>query len=133
MSDGYLRNRHFYQDVAGTGTVDSGDTEVSLVPTLGSVDGNLQTIFVQRGTLTVLNAGDPGTTWTLGDDQSAFITEDYAVGPDDARSYAFDFGAQGRALTEGAAFIVTCSAAGATGLISFEAYRKLTGVGAAQP
>ncbi len=130
MSDGYLRQRQFYEDISGTLTVDSQDTDPVAVPLNTSRDALFQTIFVQRGTITILSPGVPGTTWTLGDDQAGFITQDYPVGVDDPVEIPFDFGAIGRPITEGAAFIIATSAPGAGGLMSFEGYRKLTGVGA---
>lgn len=130
MSDRYSRLRQSYEDISGSVAVDITDTEPVVVPVNGSSNGLQQTIFVQRGTMTVQNSGAPGTTWTLADSEGAAVSEDYPVDADNPASIAFDFGATGRPLTEGAAFQLVCSAPGAGGLVTFEGYRKLTGVGA---
>ena len=131
MSDGYLRQREFFENISGSVAVDISDTEPVLVPAnLANSNGLQQTIFIQRAVITIQTPGAPGTTWTLGDDQAVFITPDYPVDADSPNEVTLDYTAIGRPLTEGASFILSCSQAGAGGIISWSGYRKLTGIGA---
>jgi len=116
--------RNFYGDLGGSQAVavGTGDT------TLATCKTN-HTVFVQRLHLQV-TTGSSGKTWSIEDSNGVSIT-----GPipcDTApMSIELDYGPIGIALSAGYNLVLNVSAAGAIGLVTWDAYQKLTTVAAA--
>ena len=123
MSDGYSKYLTFYQDVSGNLAVGTGDV------TLVTVRNVSHSLFLQKAHVQVTGAS-AGKTWQLTDSTGAELTGPFDVGTDGSH-WDMDFGPEGRQLTEGANLVFDVSASGATGIVSWEAYQKLTAVVAA--
>lgn len=128
MSDAYRRLREFNEDISGTALVDTADTEVIQV-----VAKPLETIYIQRVIADVTEPGPTGTDWQLTDDSGTaimspiFVDGTGQVG-DNPQHQRRDFGATGRPLMEGGALVLLTDP-GASGLVTWEGYRKLTNTG----
>jgi len=124
MSDGYVRLRRFFEDISGTVAMDSttGDT-------VAKAGRPLDTIYVQRIVASIVSAGVAGSVWRITDTDGSILLSDLPA--DEAKEIERDLGATGRACKEGEGLVITADPPGATGLISWDGYRKRTGVGAA--
>lgn len=116
MSDGYRRNRVWYQDESGgfQVTVLTGTTTLA-------VHRDTNTIYVQRVHVQITSG--LGVTWSVqGSDGLVIIATIDAskVGPQD-----FDFGAWGVPLTVATDLVLVPSAGGAAGSITWDAYQRL--------
>lgn len=122
MGEPYRRARTFYQDISGTFNVLAGSTTTTLV-TCGKPTKD--TIYIQKIHVEV-TAGSATKTWTF---QDSAGTPVLLVPSIDASAIAhsdFDFGPNGIPLTQGTNLVLSISAAGAGGWISWEGYEKLT-------
>ena len=124
MSDGYEKFRTFYQDFSGNQVVGTGTGDT----TLKSVRNTSHTIFVQKVHVQVTGAS-AGKTWQLTDSASPVreVTGPFPTDTDGSH-YDMDFGPEGVPLTEGKDLLLDVSAAGAAGIVTWEAYQKLTSV-----
>lgn len=125
MSNPYRRFTTFYQDASGSAPVavlESGNN------TLVTAKNANTTIFIQKIHIQVIT-GNAGSTWGFEDSTDVEVTGDVSVatGP---QHIDYDFGPEGVPLTQGANFILEVTNAGATGVVSWEAYQKLTAVAA---
>ena len=107
----------------------SGATAVSTTNTADGVitDGGY-TIWVQRVHIHV-TAGMMGTTWNIQDSTGASITGNVSTTPSptaDPIAAEYDFGPEGVALTAGANLVFVPSSGGAAGVITWDAYQKLS-------
>lgn len=125
MSD-YDRLRKYFQDISGSLAVVAATTSTVLAS--GTTK---DTIYVQKVLVQVTGAS-PGKTWQL--DDSASPARQLA-GPwptdTDGSNYVLDFGADGLACTEGKDLVLTISAPGASGNVTWQGYRKQTSTRAA--
>jgi len=124
MLDGYRRNLTFYQDVSGN-RVDVGGADVTLV----TVRNAFHSLFLQKAHIQITGAS-ANKTWQLKDSSGIELTGPFATDTDGSH-FDMDFGPNGVQLTEGSNLVLDVSAAGATGIISWEAYQKLTAAVAA--
>lgn len=123
MADGYEQLQRFFENISGTVAIDSTTTTVT--PLTGRT---LDTICLQRLIVGIVSAGSPNTKWTVTDTNGSVITANFSA--DTEGSVSRDLSAQGRALKEGEGLQIVCDP-GASGLVTWEGYRKRTGVGAA--
>ena len=123
MSDGYSKYLTFYQDVSGSLAIGSADV------TLVTVRNVSHSLFLQKAHVQVTGAS-AGKTWQLKDSGGQELTGPFDAGTDGSH-WDMDFGPAGLQLTEGANLVFDVSASGATGVVSWEAYQKLTAVVAA--
>lgn len=122
MSGGdYTRYRKIYQDMSG-GLLDAGGADA----TLASARNTSHTIFLQKAHIQITGAS-AGKTWQLTDSGGSQLTGPFPTDTDGSH-YDMDFGPVGIALTAGANLVLDVSAAGATGIVTWEAYQKLTAV-----
>lgn len=124
MSDAYLRQREFYQDISGSLIVSTAAVTQDLI-----ADKASETIFLQKAHVHITGAS--AKTWDLKDKAGTPIE---LAGPFDGTNdgvhYDQDFGARGVPLTEGKGLQLVISAAGAAGIVTWEGYRKRTAGGA---
>lgn len=121
MSDAYLRNRQFYEDISGSTVLTTASTATALAQvTARSQD---HAIFMQKVHIRV-TTGNSGKTWTLLDTAGTPRPVTGAVPCDAVGSFEIDFGADGYQLTAGKNLALTISAAGAAGVVSWEGYTK---------
>lgn len=123
--DPYGQLRKFHQDISGQLTVAAGTDDATLVALRA-----LHTIYIQKYHVQI-TTGSGAITWNLKDGDGLTVSGllSAAVAP---VSFERDFGARGFALGEGKAFLLDVSAAGAVGVITWEGYKALTGVGSPQ-
>ncbi len=125
MSEAYLQRRRFFEDISGTVTIDPLATDTVL-----KAGKALDTIYLQVVKISLVTAGQMGSIWRISDTNGAVVLSDIpveAVG----EIAPYDLGATGRALGEGEGLILTAEPPGAVGLVTWDGYRKRTGVGAA--
>ncbi len=121
MSDGYRRQRTQYQDISGGLQVGA----FTATTTLASPRTVAQAIYVQKVHLN-LTGVLISATWTIQDSTGVVI-----VGPLPVSTIAgavpseYDFGAFGIALTVGASLQFVPSTPGATGVVTWEGYRRV--------
>ena len=120
------RYLEIYEDVSGTQVFGTGTGDTTLV----TVKAN-HTIYVQRYSVQA-TTGSSGKTWSFEDSASTPISIsgslDMATSP---ANYEKFYGAEGVALTEAKNLVLNVSAAGAAGIVTWQAYQKLTVVAAA--
>lgn len=124
----YERQRQINEDVSGDLNVAAatGDT------TLKTVRNTKTTIFVQKIHIQI-TTGSAGKTWSIEDSAGSPITLTGNLPVDTAPlSYTIDFGPAGKDLTEATNLVLNVSAAGAVGIVTWEAYQRLTGIGTIQ-
>ena len=126
MSLDYQGYRRFYQDVSNSLNVTGSTDDTTLV----TVKTN-HTIFVQKVHVQVTGAS-AGKTWQITDSAATPIQ---IMGPfvtdTDGSHFDMDFGAKGTPLTEGKNLLLDVSVTGASGIVTWEGYQKLTAVAAA--
>lgn len=141
MSDGYRRNRTENMNVSGGYAV---SLLTSGVVTLQAPPGDAvrvlrNSIFLQCVYATVTNAlaGGVWSVQSTGDSPTIYATipTDAVIaknvpnyGPVPAQSFKFDFGPVGIALPVGTSLTLSISGGGASGIVTWEAYAKLTAV-----
>lgn len=120
----FYRNQQLYGYDAGTLNVAAGTTTT----TLRTCKNQYHTIFVQRIHVEITTAS-AGKTWTIKDSNGTPLVVSGPYDTDTApTSIDIEFGEQGRGLTQGKDLVLTISAAGAVGSVTWEAYQKLTAV-----
>lgn len=125
MSDAYLRKREFYESVVADKTATAGaDPSGQLV-----ADKLLHTLFVQLITASITT--DAAQSWTFRDRNGTPVPVAVVKVSPGLGMVRFDFGAEGKAMTEEKGLDLLASAAGLAGVIHVEGYRKLTKVAAA--
>ena len=122
MSDAYLRQREFFQNISGSLSVATATDDTTLVTNGRSSD----TIFIQKIHVQV-TAVSSSKTWTFKDSAGTPVLTAAAIDAGTLGHTDMDFGADGVPLTEGKNFLLDVSAAGAAGQITWEGYQKLTG------
>lgn len=120
MSDGYQKYLTFYQDVSGNRAIGAADV------TLVTVRNASHSLFLQKAHVQV-TAASAGKTWQLTDSTGLELTGPFDASTDGSH-WDMDFGPEGFQLTEGANLLFDVSASGATGIVTWEAYQKLTAV-----
>jgi len=123
MSD-YRQRRKLYKDVSGSTVLLATDDLSSTARSLAALAAKYS-IYVQRIIVDVIT--DNAATLTFSDDAGtpvkiAGTKASPGIGP-----ITFDFGIEGRKLTEGQAFILKNSAAGLAADITWLAYMRPTG------
>lgn len=129
MSDPYRRYTSFYQDASDARRILAADTGVI---TLAANPNANDTIFVQKIhiEITTVNAG--GELWTFQDSNGTPVAVAPAISTAAIAHFDFDFGPKGVPLTQAKTFDINITVAtGAVGWVTWEAYRKRTGVAAA--
>ena len=145
MSDGYRKQRNIFGNDGGsllvttlTGTTTLLAAKPASVPKspLDASDGGY-TIWVQRVHLHI-STGSAGVTWQVTDSGSGVsltgvvstvsvtttVGQDTSVPTEDPIQAEYDFGPEGVAITGNLVF--TASGTGASGVITWDAYQKLT-------
>ena len=120
MPGDYERYRQIFQNASGNLAIGSADA------TLKTVRNVSHSLFLQKAHIQVTGAS-AGKTWQLKDSGGLELTGPFATDTDGSH-FDMDFGPEGVQLTEGTNLVFDVSAAGATGLVSWEAYQKLTAV-----
>lgn len=119
----YNRNQIRYTDISGSTVLAAGDNlSVTARELVEGVAG--WTIFIQKITVNIVT--DAAQSLTLGDDAGtpvviAGVKASPGVGP-----IPFDFGPEGRALTEDQSFQLKNSAAGLAADITWSGYMRQT-------
>ena len=123
MADGYAQLRTFFQDISGSVSMDSVTADVTPI-----APKPLETIFIQRLSVDVTAASaSVGAQWVVSDTNATPLTAPFLA--DAVGSTPRDFLAVGRALKEGEGLKITADL-GAIGIVTWQGYRKLTGIGA---
>jgi hypothetical protein len=122
MSEPYHRRRTFYQDISSKLFVAAATTTSTLV-----TGKTPDTIYIQKIHIEV-TAGSAGKTWSIQDNNGAAVTIIPPVDVSAVAHYDFDAGPEGIPITEGKNLVLTISAAGAAGWVSWEGYSKRTAV-----
>lgn len=122
MADGYERLREIHENISGSVSIDS--TTTTQTPWS---ERAFYTIFIQSVSADIVSAGAASTKWRITDTNGSVVMAD--IPADVEGPVVRDLLALGRALKEGEGLVVECDA-GASGIVSWEGYRKLTGVGA---
>ena len=98
---------------------------------VGGADVTLKTarkagfsIFLQRAHVQI-TAASAGKTWEIKDSTGVELTGPFPTDTDGSH-YDMDFGPEGVQLTEGSNLVLDVSAAGATGVVTWEAYQRQT-------
>lgn len=118
-------HRTRFQDVSGSTVLASGDNLSSTARVL--VTGATgYTVYVQQIAVNVLT--DNAATLTFQDDASTPVVIAGTKASPGVGPILFDFGEEGRALTEAKDFELKNSAAGLVADITWKAYKKPTGV-----
>ena len=80
---------------------------------------------------TVMGAGVAGSTWTVTDTNGTVLMADLSADVEGELA-PVDLGANGRGLKEGEGLLISVDpSSGSSGIVTWEGYRKRTGVGAA--
>ncbi len=144
MSDGYRKQRNIFGNYGGSllvtpfvGTTTLVTAKPVSVPKspLDASDGGY-TIWVQRVHLHI-SSGSAGVTWQVQDSGGTSLTgvistvsvtttvgQDTSVPTQDPIQAEYDFGPEGIAITGNLVF--TASGTGATGVVTWDAYQKLS-------
>ena len=126
MADGYHRNRTVFEDISDSVSIDALTSTVTPVAAKAR-----ETIFVQRVMATVMGAGVAGSTWTVTDTNGTVLMADLSADVEGELA-PVDLGANGRGLKEGEGLLISVDpSSGSSGIVTWEGYRKRTGVGAA--
>ncbi len=124
MSD-YRRPRKLYQDISGSTVLAAGDNLSATARTLVALKAGFS-IYIQRIIVNVITDNAATLTFTDSAGTPVVIAGTKAspgIGP-----ILFEFGPEGRALTEGKSFLLKNSAAGLAADVHWEGYMKPTGV-----
>lgn len=147
MSDGYRKQRSIYGNYSGsllvTPFVGPTATLVVVKPASNPIspkdasDGGY-TIMVQRVHMHI-SGGQTGLTWQVQDSNGNSLTgpvsttsntttvgQDTSIPTQDPIQAEYDFGPEGIALSAGANLQFVASGTGATGLVTWDAYQRLT-------
>lgn len=140
MSDGYRKQRNTYGNYSGALLVTpfiGASTLVPAKPAGSSLEGSGWTIRVQRLHVQISTPGAPGTTWEIKDSAGNSLTgaisavsstttvgQGTSIPTQGPIQGEFDFGPEGVAITGNLLFVP--SGTGASGVISWDAYQKLT-------
>lgn len=127
MSEPYRRLTSFYQNISGTLNVAAATTTTTLVT--GRTDLN-ETIFLQKVHVEI-TTGSSGKTWTFQDSNGTPVVLVPSIATDSVAHFDFDFGPNGIPCTQGKNLVLSISAAGAVGWVSWEGYQKRTAIAAA--
>ena len=119
----YGHYTRWYTNISGDVTITAATDDTALVA--GKTNW---TLYVQKAHVQVTGAS-AGKTWQLTDTDGAELTGPFPTDTDGSH-YEADFGPKGVALTEGKGLNLDVSAAGASGRVSWEGYRRLTAVAA---
>mgnify|MGYP001348774668 CR=1 FL=1 len=125
MSEPYNRKRTFYQDVSGSRNILAADTTLTLQASKTSDTIFLQKLHIE---ITTLSAAK---TWTFQDSAASPILLVPVIATDAIAHFDFDFGPNGIPLTVAKDLVLSISAAGAGGWVTWEAYLKRTAIAAA--
>lgn len=131
MSEAYRRQRTTFGDYSGALLVTplTGTTTLVSPKVAGStLEGTGWTIYVQKIHIRV-TAGQAATTWSVQDGAGVSLTGSLsaAAAPStDTNGAEFDLGPVGIPLTAASALTFVPSAQGAAGIVSWEAYQRLT-------
>ncbi len=123
MSDGYRRQRDIFGNFGGSLLVTPFIGSTTLVTPRNST----YTIYLQRVHLHAAS-GVAGVTWTIKDSLGNALTGDVPTTPSPSTAIVaeYDFGPEGVALGPGASLLFVASSPGASGVITWDAYQKLT-------
>lgn len=116
------RNRSLFRDVSGSTVLAAADDLSSTARTLVALAAKY-TIYVQRIIVNVIT--DNAATLTFQDTGTPVVIAKTKASPG-LGPIIFEFGEEGRALTEGKAFTLKNSAAGLAADITWEGYIKPT-------
>lgn len=125
MGEPYRRKRTFYQDISGSLLVAAAATTSTLV----TVRNGNNTLYVQRVHIEVTTTG--AFTWSFQDSAGTPIPIVPSVSTAAVAHFDFDFGPEGVPCTVGKNLVLSISAAGAAGWVTWEGYSKLTASGVA--
>lgn len=126
MGEPYRRYRTFYQDASGALNVTAAMTGAQTLFTVKTAD----TLYLQKVHFEV-TTGVASKTWTIQDSNGTPVVFVPAVDASAVAHFDFDFGPNGVPATEAKNLVLSISAAGSVGWVSWEAYVKRTGVVAA--
>lgn len=120
MGEPYRRKRTFYQDISGSLFVAAAATTSTLV-----TDRNANnTLYIQKVHIEITTTG--AFTWTLQDSAGSPVPIIPAVSTAAVAHFDFDYGPEGVPCTVGKNLVLSISAAGAAGWVTWEGYQKLT-------
>ena len=125
MSEPYRRKVTFYQNISGALNVAAATTTTTLVTGKTS-----DTIFIQKLHFEI-TTGSAAKTWTIQDSNGTPVVIVPSVDASAVAHFDFDFGPEGVPLTEAKNLVLSISAAGAVGWVTWEGYSKRTAVVAA--
>ncbi len=123
MSD-YRQRRKQFQDISGGTVLAAVDDLSSTARTLKALAAKY-TVYVQRIIVNVIT--DNAATLTFQDDAGTPVVIAKTKASPGIGPITFDFGDEGRPLTEGKTFTLKNSAAGLAADITWEGYMKPTG------
>lgn len=118
-------HRRMFQDISGS-TVLAATDDLSVTARVLKAGKAGYTIYVQSITVNVIT--DNAATQTFQDDAGTPVVIAKTKASPGIGPINFDFGEEGRALTEGKDFELKNSAAGLAADISWQGYMRLTGV-----
>lgn len=121
MSDAYRRNRTFHRDISGSLTVAAATGDTTLV----TVRNANTTIYVQQVIVYITTDAAQSMSFEDTADTPVVVCK-VTTSPGVDTRWAFDFGPDGRPLTEGKNFNLNVSAAGLAGHVEWYGYSKLT-------
>jgi hypothetical protein len=127
MSEGYLRQRRFYEDRSKDSFLAATDTGKADIATVRNAS---HTLYIQR--IVYVPSTVSATALTIQDDAGTPLVIGL-IPASQATPYVIEFGPTGRALTEGKNLDITAAGAGPAGTIHVEAYNKLTAAAVTAP
>lgn len=120
----YVQLRRENQNISGNLRTTAATTTTTLVTNTRTTTDQ---IFIQRIHIEITTGA--AQTWTLGDSTPLDLVPAVSVAA--ISHFDFDFGPEGMPLALGKNFVLTISAAGAVGNLTWEGYQKRTAVAAA--
>lgn len=123
MSEPYHRKRTFFQNASGALNVTAAMTGAQTLFTVKTSD----TLYLQKVHFEV-TTGVASKTWTIQDSNGTPVVFIPAVDASAVAHFDFDFGPEGVPATEAKNLVLSISAAGSVGWVTWEAYIKRTAV-----
>jgi len=120
MSDGYLRKRQFYGDLSGSLSVTPFTNQTVLVTCRVGDALHIQRLHVH------CTIGLAGASWVFQDSAGVPVMTVPVAATTTDPSGDQDFGQDGFVLTPGASLVFVPSAPGASGIVTWDAFSKLT-------
>ena len=130
MSEPYRRKRSFYQDISGSYRSVAADT--GIIHLVAAPANSNDTYYIQKLHIEITTVNGGGELYTFQDGAGTPIPIVPSIATSAIAHFDFDFGPEGVPCTQGTSFDLNITAAtGAISWISWEGYKKRTGVTAA--